>query len=251
MTPISQVMGLKIPNPDDPSQAGRAARYSQLARYAPFQCPENQFLSAPFQTGTKFTTELMGSYNTAMVFLFMNTTETGPYGLKSGATTNQRIFGATFYNPPTGYAPKLNRIGISSEKIYIADGARYSQAGTPPDYDTSVFGSTGGAYSDVGAYSSFSHSWDRTKYISPGTAGVDSRIYAFRHGSIQKLPRADAMKMNCGFYDGHVELLGDLEGGNPRFWMPKGTTIQSVNTEMWPDTLAKYVPAGMATYQCP
>ena len=58
--------------------------------------------------------------------------------------------------------------------------------------------------------------------------------------------------MNAGFYDGHVELLGDLEGSNPRMWMPKGTAVANANAEMWTDTYNKFVNApGTANYMCP
>ena len=51
---------------------------------------------------------------------------------------------------------------------------------------------------------------------------------------------ADTFRMNCGFFDGHVETLGDLEAANPSYWAPKGTELLIDAAQCHPDVLKKY-----------
>ncbi len=46
--------------------------------------------------------------------------------------------------------------------------------------------------------------------------------------------------MNCGFFDGHVETLGDLQASNPNFWYPKGTELKIDSDEIQADVFKIY-----------
>jgi prepilin-type processing-associated H-X9-DG protein len=156
-------------------------------------------------------------------------------------------------NPPPSYAVKVSQVGDASRKVFIADGARFSNATTFPDADISAWGGNGGAFCDQGAPFKFTQSWNRAN--APGNGGataIDPRVYAFRHGSVVRNSRPDVFKMNCGFFDGHVELLGDLEASNPSLWWPKGTELQIDGAQIWADAWAKYFnsvpyPPGVGT----
>lgn len=148
------------------------------------------------------------------------------------------------YNPPQGYVPKLTRIGDAARKIYIADGARYSTTSVRPDYDINYDGSFGGAYSDQGAWSTFSRSWDRARAPGNGGSGFDARLYAFRHGSTKHGASADAYRFNAAFFDGHVETLGDLQGADPSLWLPKGTSVTLGGGQTHPDVTRLYGNGG-------
>ena len=53
----------------------------------------------------------------------------------------------------------------------------------------------------------------------------DPRVLSYKHGrQIPKGP-ANSFRFNAGFFDGHVETMGDLEGADPALWNPKGTSI--------------------------
>ncbi len=52
-----------------------------------------------------------------------------------------------------------------------------------------------------------------------GVGGVDARVYGFRHGSLISNGKADTYRMNCGFYDGHVEKLATWPPGTPSIGM--------------------------------
>lgn len=253
MTPIARVMGVAIPNIDDGTKIARGQRFKFLTGLQQFQCPENQFLMTPFPADAAFPTLPMVSYNTASVFLLNTNTPSAklppPWLAAAG---NNGLYGApTFYSPPADYGPKLNRIGASSEKIYIADGSRYATGTVAPDYDWKYNATYGSAFADVGAYNAFSRAWDRTKCFAPGGAGVDARVYGFRHGTLVKGGKADTYRFNVGFYDGHVETLGDLAGGNPRYWAPRGTLFPTITNEVWSDVAAKYLNGIGSMYVVP
>jgi prepilin-type processing-associated H-X9-DG protein len=48
------------------------------------------------------------------------------------------------------------------------------------------------------------------------------------------------MRMNCGFYDGHVQTMGDLQVANPEYWMPRNSVVWPGSGEVYTDVLKKY-----------
>ncbi len=131
----------------------------------------------------------------------------------------------------------MTRVGNPSGKVLMADGARYSNVDFPPDYVLTVNAAWGGAFADIAPYSTWNHSWDRSRAPGNGYSGeVDARKYAFRH-SMADPPvgaPANAYQMNLLFYDGHVETLGDLASSNPHMWLPSGSSLDT--SVCYPDT---------------
>jgi len=214
---------------------GRRVRWNYIRQFKSFRCPENNFVADAYTAGGSpaFLTDVMFSYNTALPFQLQ----------KRGASgyTSVPVAGDAFFSLPDSYNNKLSKVGQGAGKIFIADGARYSNPNQFPDSDMSFEGRYGGAFSDQGAWTLFSNSWNRGKAPGNNVAGkVDSRIFAYRHGIRSQNAASDSYKANFGFFDGHVESLGDLESSNPNFWMPKGTTTPA--TEMYPDVRARYAP---------
>jgi prepilin-type processing-associated H-X9-DG protein len=143
------------------------------------------------------------------------------------------------YSPPDGYAPKLGRIGGASRKIYIADGGRFTTTAAAPTMNLRFDATFGGAYADVGAWSRFSSAWDRGKAPGNNAAGdFDPRIFSYRHGNRTASGAADSYRLNVGFFDGHVETMGDLQAANPDLWAPRGTRMP--HSEAYTDVKAKY-----------
>jgi prepilin-type processing-associated H-X9-DG protein len=230
-SPIARMMGVSFPQGGN--AADRIARFTQLNNFGAFRCPENQQLSEPFTSpGGTWPTVTMNSYVLAMVFHMRN----NPQQTAGNGTTIAR----SEWNPPQSYVPKLSSVGDSSRKIYIADGARYSRRDVAPDYDASFNGTYGGMFADQGAFTQFSNSWDRALAPANGGSGFDARLYAFRHGVTTQRGAADAYRMNAGFFDGHVEPLGDLQAANPEYWVPKGTAVMYNSQQMYPDVLQTY-----------
>ncbi len=190
--------------------------------------------------------DTMVSYSVAEDFLLLplpkGVHDTVP--VRYGGDEGGQGTGGTVYNDfelPADYVPKINKIGQTSQKIYISDGGKYSNgySANIPNYVVSFSadcagtnggkansdGTSGGAYADYGAWDF----WSRALCCAgaPGNAyfqsGNDPRIFGFRHGSTKAFGPADSFLFNAGFFDGHVETLGDLQGANPSFWNPPGT----------------------------
>jgi len=235
------------PAPGDPTGASDASRQLRatylLTRVGTFQCPENaDLLVISYSGGPNFGTLPYISYATAIGFLMVHAD-----GQLSSSSVDAAGNGTTYLNPPTGYTPKLTGVGNPSKKIFIADGGRYQHA-SPMDLDWSVIATQGGSFSDFGPYSMFAYG----RYANGGTGGnkvafngLDLRVLWARHGSGKPNGNFDTFKFNAAFFDGHVETLGDLEGGDPRLWMPKNT-MSDPASEDWPSVNQKLFGAGGA-----
>ena len=243
-TPLYRAMGSNIAPLT--SDNDRFTRYIKFAAMGIFSCPEaTSYTSAPY--GTAATTSLpssfpMPSYMTALAFLI-----TPDYGNQGYMKT-----GTMGFTLPDGYAPRLNKVGNWSLKIYVCDGAKFTAPGTPLDTEMSYNAnqdSEGGAFSDIGSYGAsnpqgtvtapqaLNRAAAQSTYL-PVYPNPDPRVFGYRHGYSKPLGRSDSYKFNAGFFDGHVETLGDLESSNPIFWIPKGSYISPQNIE--PDTVSHF-----------
>lgn len=247
--PLAKIMGIKF-NQDGGALA-RIERFTTLINHPAYTCPENDIIATAFtgSGGPNFPATKWISYNTGAVLLMVNSKTAQNFSSGKGSpigTTN----GEVFYDPPPGYTPKITKLGKSARKIYVGDGARFS-TGTPPTMNLDFDAGNGGAYSDSGAFGKFSRAWDRGKAPGNGGAGSDARILSFRHGISQPNRAGDAYRANFGFYDGHVETLGDLEVSNPTYWLPRGTSLQADLTEQYPDAYNKYLKGVPNPYTVP
>jgi len=153
----------------------------------------------------------------------------------------------TDFTLPSGYVPRLNKIEHPSKKIYICDGAKFSEPGDPIDVEmdyNSGQDSEGGGFSDIGSYAPKSQGLNRS-YANPtilsadwssaaASSTPDPRVFGYRHGYTKPKGALDTYRFNAGFFDGHVETLGDLQSSNPVYWLPRGCTISPQNIQ--PDT---------------
>jgi prepilin-type N-terminal cleavage/methylation domain-containing protein/prepilin-type processing-associated H-X9-DG protein len=241
MSPIALMGGIDFERGGTLAQ--RYDRYTRLNAFPGFRCPENDVLAPPFGSGPG--TLYLNSYNTAAIFFYKRNTTSSSAG-------DGKTIARLDYNVPEGYSPKISSVRNAAEKIYIADGGRYSNVTDGPDYDLSYQGGYGGAYSDVGAWSSFSNSWNRQAVPGNGASGGrDPRMFAFRHGVRKPRASADSFRFNAGFFDGHVETMGDLQGSDPRYWMPTGTEVPSPTSQAYADVNNVYFKGVGSTYIAP
>jgi prepilin-type N-terminal cleavage/methylation domain-containing protein/prepilin-type processing-associated H-X9-DG protein len=217
--PIAKMMQIDFEEGGAISQ--RLKRFDTLRNRKEFTCPENQVIAVPY-TGSAVQVPVgrMISYNTAGQFLLL---PPGATGGKLGAGVVETSNGAA---TPAGYGCKITQVGAAAKKIYIADGGRYSTLTDAPDVDLAYAGAGGGAYSEMGAFRNDSKSWNRQ--AAPGNGGTpskgwDPRAFAFRHGSLNLGGPADTYRLNVGFFDGHVETMGDLQAANPNLWYPRNS----------------------------
>ncbi|MEM9916425.1 MAG: prepilin-type N-terminal cleavage/methylation domain-containing protein [Planctomycetota bacterium] len=219
-TPIARVLGK--PFNAGPTTADRLERFYELREWELLQCPENDIIAQPFVSGSFSVPHEAGpmpSYMMSNMFILMPNGSGGPWN------TYQSYPSST---SPAGYKPNIAKIGASSEKIALADGARYSNTSTTPDTDLGHAGASGAFFAGRGSWMLASNTWNRTAAPgnqNAGTAAIDARVFAYRHGEQAPFQTANEYRFNAAFYDGHVETMGDLESSNPRLWMPKGSVI--------------------------
>ncbi|HKQ48902.1 MAG TPA: prepilin-type N-terminal cleavage/methylation domain-containing protein [Phycisphaerae bacterium] len=246
MGPMASMLGISLAESDGSSLA-MAQRFNDIRTNPAFLCRSNNFLSNHF-SGPNAGTNRMVSYNTARYQLFIRAGD----GAEAGFPGDQAP-GTSWYNNtheerlPSDWKPVVSRIGVPANKIFCGDGSRYSTANssegiTLPDYDLSPNASWGGAFSDVGPYSTFTRSWDRARAPMNGYPGkIDGRSFGFRHStsaSVAVGAKADAYKGNFVFHDGHAETLGDLQAANPHLWLPQGTMLGPA--ALFPDVRAHW-----------
>jgi len=230
MGPLAEMWNLGIPQGDG-SNTDVIARFNAYRNNKAFMCPANRFIAMRF-SGPDARAGWMIAYNTCR---YQVSTEAEVLGWNH----NEKL--------PKDWRPSYTRIGDASKKILVSDGARYSTVNQVPDYDLSVAGPYGGAFSDTGVYSSYSRSWDRSRAPGNGNTGpVDARMYAFRHSLAEPAvgAAANAYKGNFAFFDGHVDTMGDLDASNPFLWLPKGSTLRSVQSSLWPDAVRHFGLSG-------
>ena len=245
MCPVADIEGVDFDHGS--ALQNRENRWQTLSSYKQFICPENQvaFLEYTFdspQFTPQYQTGLMPSYNTAYLFMLITDTVAG-----GNSTVNTA---GKYYNPPSGYSPKIGSVGPSASKVFIADGSRYSNQFTLPDSSFGPYGSGGNTMAGLMPSSKFDNAWNR--YYATGNGNLpiipfnpyDARVFWARHGNTGPGGATNSYLFNACFFDGHAETLGDLEGANPNFWAPSGTKIYTQfptgTNELWPDVQAAY-----------
>ena len=244
-TPALNSMGVQIPY-SATADAGRSnaqARYDRVSfelNYPGFKCPENDLVCSWYSaTGDFPGVKVPGvvpyqSYSTSMNFMSLN------YNSAANAPTQYSLRIQNKYeNVPPSYAPKLNKVGLASKKVFVSDGSRYESAPLNMSFDS--YGSNGATYADYGPHCSSSYGHSRKNAPTNGAAAgsIDFRAVWARHGYGVANGRPDTFRFNAAFFDGHAETLGDLQGADPNLWCPVGTTF-TPSTELYPDVIQHY-----------
>ena len=236
-SPIARTLGIRFP--DGAMPVDRRDRFVQFTSTEPFVCPENQFLATAFGL-PNYGVQRTVSYSVPLAFLVRRWDGTTSPVDTRGVTASRGE-----WNVPENYNVRVSKVGNASRKAYLMDGSRFATTAQAPTYAADFSATYGGSFAEYGGWSRYSRAWDRGR--APGntpessqTGPTDARVYAFRHGRNTPFGNADSFKMNVGFFDGRVELLGDLEASNPEFWLPKGTTLQVNNDQVHNDTLRRY-----------
>lgn len=246
MGPAARTLAIELP--DTTNGIVLLRRYRQIEA---FHCPAAQGILASTYAGTIEAGQML-SYNTAAAFMLR------PYDRNGSGFTGKvkaNDFSTGYWVLPSGYSPKLTRIGNSAEKIFCADGAKYTTCYDPnvpsvsyADVDNNHQMNN---FSDYGAFFGNSKSYCRFA-ANGGTSLQDARIFSYRHGTKDPYQPAGTYRLNAVFFDGHAESLDDKEASNPDLWLPKGTTLAdpSANVQLttrpffWQDVQAWYHPGG-------
>jgi prepilin-type N-terminal cleavage/methylation domain-containing protein/prepilin-type processing-associated H-X9-DG protein len=230
MSPAAKMMGL--PFDDGPSLNSRTSRVNYL-----------NIIATPFSESDIQVTTLMVSYITAAYFQVATGT----------STSDPADFAFVKYKPTSyvnsgTYLPYIQRVGDTTKKIFMCDGASWSTGAAPTAdfyWDASDSTTPFSYFADPGPWDGYSRSFD----------GGVARMYAFRHGerkaSTYTTPGSTVTalktyKFNAAFFDGHVETLDAYQGENPMYWVPKNTSVPS--SEANGECVSIYF-GGASTYQ--
>ncbi len=214
----------------------RAERWRTTLITGAFECPTNQYIAGTYDSPTPpdgeydgFGPQRMVSYNTMRAM--MTRSGTAPAG--TSPDTQPEIYFQYFHPQvggsetlPASYEPRLDRVGNPSEKIFLADGSRYTDVGRGiVDYDYDWKGGAGGAFSSNAptAPDGYLASYVRSSQ-HPQLAP-----YAYRH------PNGPKLGLMTVYFDGHGEWMSEAQSRWPDPWWPKGTVIP-IATEMNYDT---------------
>ena len=253
MSPVAKQMGIQFNLGG--SQPERIERYERLREFPAFVCPENTFIAVPgpfAATSTGGGVVKSGPNISYFMPMYFSLRPYAPSEIGTNRGISGRTHGYATITAPQGYSPQFAKVRNAAQKIMIADGNRYSSPAQAPNISIPVRSGSGGAFADIGAFSRSSHGWNRTK--APGNTPIsgedgpfDPRIWAYRHGRQSPFGPADTYRFNAGFFDGHVETLGDLESSSPAYWMPTGSTYDTANTfdPICEDTAAKFNLSGV------
>ncbi len=227
MSGTARVMGVKFD--EGTSAASRANRFHQLnggvspltgvknAGVKIFRCPDNDVMATSYPTGF-CNPHPMISYVTALGFQM----RTDPSVASS--YRYQYVLPTTFLVIPGSYRNKISQVGASAGKVFMADGGRWWN-GTGAITTTLTYNTTspGGQSSDYGPWvsSAYARSYN---YIDMSNG--DRRGDSMRHSDTRKKGvKYASLRMNLGFFDGHVETMNGQDASNPQLWTPMGTSI--------------------------
>jgi len=250
ITPLTTVAGTPLQSIHSTSYG---TRFLEMVALKQFKCPNYQgVIATPFGAIDVGNVDAP-SYCTAALMLLTS-------GTPTPGTTSESRLGVTSNWPviAPGYYPQIGKVRNAANKIYCADGAKFSSATALPDYNltiwpqaSSTFGWVGN-WSDFGPWTQQTTSYNRQNALgNAGGAAVDCRILAYRHGKPNPSGTANSgMSMNAVFCDGHAETLSEMESADPSRWMPTGSLFNSalvssaagVGTyaKVYPDVLVKY-----------
>lgn len=228
-----------IPNIRDSANSNEArAKLWAQATSDIFHCPSNNLTATGYPHPSGWPVIPATSYLTMWPMIRAGT------GYMAEATSNFKvgstIWEANHINPdPTSYAgnnnwailtpsdyfPRLNNVGNPSEKVLIAEGVRYyAGSGEDPLVDYSTDANT-----NKGAFVATPPStYDEDNNFVNCREYMRGRKYSWRHGNKNKI--------QAGFLDGHVTMLGANVGGlerwresealHPKYYYPKGSIIK-------------------------
>jgi prepilin-type N-terminal cleavage/methylation domain-containing protein/prepilin-type processing-associated H-X9-DG protein len=214
MSPLADMMGIEFDH--GAALSSRLARFEALRRSKIFMCPDNSIEATPFGTPAVSVGPML-SYIEPTAFIYSAALTSSSNGLR-WVNFN--------YVLPNSYHPKVGLVGSPSEKIFLADGGKYSKTNTPPDINLFYRATYGGTWSDWGPYTKYSTALDRG--LAPGNSNlnggtVDARLYGYRHGT--QGSGGNGHKLNAVFFDGHVETLDEQASCDPSLWTPSGTIV--------------------------
>lgn len=128
---------------------------------------------------------------------------------------------------PSGYAPKITKIGPGAAKVYLVEGARFIEAGTNLlSFNTFRYQIQGGNFMIVAPFmKAVNTPWD-TVQPWDGKLTQSGKSLGWRHRE----------RMNLAFFDGHVELRSYKDMVKWNLYFPKGSRLNTGAAALTYDT---------------
>jgi len=228
--PLAHYMGLKMTATD------ALARFDEYRSLRPFQCPSYQgVLQVVHATNTIPTGQALSYITNGSILYAAYGSQGSGSNVNAVLQMNSPSSGGYWYQPG-GYLPKITKVGSASDKIYMADGAKYAlgTSTNPPTFDYGYTTASAAIISnkddndfmDYGAFFGNTRSWNRDGVTSNGVSGVvrDPRVFAYRHGKQVQFATGGWFG-NALFCDGHAATLDDVSMSNPALWLPSGSKV--------------------------
>ncbi|MBC7783503.1 MAG: hypothetical protein H7144_06655 [Burkholderiales bacterium] len=237
MGPLIRTMKLNMPDLDSLDSVKRFQRYREIAV---FQCPsyrgaiQSEFTASGAGAGQAI------SYNSALAFLLR------PFR-GSAYSGKSNMPGTPYWRAPANYQPKITSIGQTTQKIFLADGGKWSNGTSAPTFSITPGASHNDTpFADFGAFTGATKSYGRQVPNNIGSVPIDPRIFSYRHGIRKSRQATGSYRMNAVFYDGHAETMDDMQSSNPTYWVPSGSqmdtaaSIAAGQPQVYPDVVKFY-----------
>lgn len=195
------------------------------------RCPSNTQRYLRRFSGSPLPMEAQGEQPFTLSYLTPAYFQLYPTGTttRSGRTVESSL-GTETIMLPRGYGPRIDLIGtLASKKIMSFEGARYyDPAFQGFDYST-VTNGTGLVGTPQG------------NFLSRGSAFTGSGEYYQREASrgyrpsevYKRISLRHSEKMNAAMFDGHVEVLNNIQSSDPTWFAPTGSTLRTPSVTWW------------------
>ncbi len=192
----------------------RADQFRDMAERA--LCPKNQFVSRPFPAATTEwrPMQAVSYYTVRLMMLWPEFSSSAPFLGATVAGAGLGGFGDSYFYP-SGYSPRIERVGNPSEKIFLSDGGRFIDDEGNLTYNTEWDASAGGAFSSGGA--ALNDEFLRDFHLSKIDPRKSKVTYRHKRGSDTGI--------GVGFHDGHSEYMSEAKSRKPDPWYPKGMVV--------------------------
>ena len=175
-------------------------------------CPSNKFLSIPWPDGPSddWPVQPLVSYNSMRHFMYWDSN--APFSLAlypSDTFDGEHI--------PSGYQPRIERVGNPADNIFIADGSRFTPDNGQVDHDIDWNARWGGAFSDGGPTlksGALDVGFLRSYRLDPKLAPI-----TYRHR------RGNNIGIAVMYFDGHGAYMSEEKSRFPDPWWPRGTWL--------------------------
>ncbi len=143
------------------------------------------------------------------------------------------------------YRPKIDRVGSTSRKVFVAEGTRYLPQSLLLDHDMTPIPGNFGSFTSAGAWwagstaygvASGTTNWDDQAVSASSPSQGKNLALSYRHGGQNGVTSGNCHdnngRMNAVFFDGHVETMTDQQSREIYLWYPTGAEVQSASQGM-------------------